>query len=156
MSRDIDDIAVRLCAYWDSLVVQEASVAVTSERQRGSRVDGSEKRPSEETKSQGRLSDLARVHRRLSDERAGMKDAACARTVENARVRFGRYARRRAPSRASRHEMVRGEEARSLFSPTCRIKEVLFFDKISRGISFTEAKGCKKSTESCHSERNRP
>ena len=82
MSRDIDDIAVRLCAYWDSLVVEEASVAVTSERQRGSRVDGSEKRPSEETKSQGRLSDLARVHRRLSDERAGMKDAACARTVE--------------------------------------------------------------------------
>ena len=57
-------------------------MAVTSERQRGSRVDGSEKRPSEETKSQGRLSDLARVHRRLSDERAGMKDAACARTVE--------------------------------------------------------------------------
>ena len=94
-SRDIDDIAVRLCAYWDSLVVEEASVAVTSERQRGSRVDGSEKRPSEETKSQGRLSDLARVHRRLSDERAEMKDAACARTVENARVRFGRYARRR-------------------------------------------------------------
>jgi len=54
-SPDNDDIAVRLRAYWDSLVVEDASVVVTSERERASWTDLST-RPSQETKSRGRFS----------------------------------------------------------------------------------------------------
>lgn len=38
-SPEMDDIAVRLRAYWDSLVVEEASVAAASERERPSRTN---------------------------------------------------------------------------------------------------------------------